>query len=414
MLGDWKRLQEALGRIHPEGEHGFEGLLASLFEAETGNRFFLARKGDQPVGDAYSPTAAIALQAKRYTRASISENEVEGDIDRALREAPALEVFVVAATRNLGQLAARLAHKTSETGLEIVPLSLSNDLTEIGALCVEHWDLVQKFLPDLGMDWQPWATAQKAKPETQAALGRLRKDLLGLATRKLVSEKTRGQCAERFRGEGVGSRTHNRILLGEAVARTKLVKQLHDWWCNQKTPIAVLEGEEGTGKTWVAAGFCESLFGCETPVVFWLDSLSWAPAATMEEIIRIALQGLFVPDPPLRERFQRKIFQVWHQPVLLILDGANERDAWKAAERILQDYSAHRASFCARIRLLFTSRPLESRTASHVWTGCVAIPVGAFDDEEFTAALKKAAPEISPREFTKTVKELAAIPRYFR
>jgi hypothetical protein len=414
MSGDWKRLQEALGRIDPEGEHGFEGLLASLFETETGNRFFVARKGDQPVGDAYSPTAGIALQAKRYTRASISENEVEGDIDRALREAPTLEVFVVAATRNLGQLAARLAHKTSEIGLEIVPLSLGNDLTELGALCVAHWDMVQKFLPDLGMDWQQWAIEQKAKPETRAALDRLKQDLLGLATRKWLSEKTYGQCVERFRGEGVGLRTHNRIQLGEAVVRTKLVKQLYDWWCDRKAPIAVLEGEEGTGKTWVAAGFCQSLFSGETPIVFWLDSLSWAPALTVEDLVSIALKGLLVPDRDLRERFQRKIFRLWHHPVLLVLDGANERDAWKAAERILQDYSAHNASFCIRIRLLFTSRPLESRTARDSWSGCAVLPVSAFDDEEFKTALKMAAPEISSSEFPAAVMGLATIPRYFR
>ena len=73
----------ACGSLRAEGASGFEGLIQRLFEAETGQKFYLARKGDQPAGDVFGPAAKTVLQAKRYTKATVRENDVEGDIDRA-------------------------------------------------------------------------------------------------------------------------------------------------------------------------------------------------------------------------------------------------------------------------------------------------------------------------------------------
>jgi hypothetical protein len=143
--------------------------VAELFQAETGKTFFLARKGDQPVGDVYPPTAGIAVQAKRYTTTRVSETSIEGDIDRALREAPALDVFVVAVTRSLGQLATRLVYKTTETGLDILPLALGDELSEFGALCIAHSGVVHNFIPNLGADWLAWV--RESRPNSTNDFG---------------------------------------------------------------------------------------------------------------------------------------------------------------------------------------------------------------------------------------------------
>jgi hypothetical protein len=117
-ITNWNELRIALGEsLRPEGKHGFEGFLARLFEAETAQPFYLARTGDQPAGDVYGPLAGVVLQAKRYLIAKIDENNVEGDIDRALRETPETDIFVVAATRTDNQLKLRLEKKTEETGV---------------------------------------------------------------------------------------------------------------------------------------------------------------------------------------------------------------------------------------------------------------------------------------------------------
>jgi hypothetical protein len=411
----WKELRNAIGKLRPEGEDGFEGLVRALFESETGKSFYLARKGDQPVGDVFSPRAGVALEAKHYkSKAQPSERAIEGEIDDALCEVPALDVFVVAATKPLGQLAARLAKKTRATGLDILLLHLGDDLSEFAALCVAHWQVILRFIPRLDPTWQKWAATELAKPETQASLQRLREDLRGLATRSYVSEQSGQQLNLRFRGEGAGARAHNPVFLSEAVPRTGINSGLRSWWGSRDVPIAVLEGEDGMGKTWVAAAFVESLLK-EEVVVFWFDSLSWGQTESVENLVEVALRTVFVADEPLRGRIKRKIFHLWKQSVLLVLDGANERNAWKAAERILYDYSAHKDKLVSQVRLLFTSRPLEGRATRHeFWKGCCVIPVGPFNEAEFRAAVAKTAPTVAPEIFTSAVRELAVVPRYFR
>ena len=85
----WKELRSAICKLDAEGESGFEGFVRDLFQAEIGCLFYLARKGDQPTGDANSPRGGIALKAKRYNQASVSEDKIEGEIDRAIRGEPA-------------------------------------------------------------------------------------------------------------------------------------------------------------------------------------------------------------------------------------------------------------------------------------------------------------------------------------
>ena len=362
-ITSWKDLREAIGKLNPEGERGFEGLAAKLFEAETGTCFYVARKGDQPIGDAYSPRSAIALQAKLYNVAALSENEVEGDIDRILREAPTLDVLVVATTvrKGLAQLAARFESKTDETGLDLMLSVLGDGLTSFAALCVVHWDVVQKFISGLDTQSQTWATTEAFKADTRSALEILQSELRGLATRKFVRDASFRQLALRFRGEGAGARTHNRVVLREGVSRPRIEQQLQNWWGDVNVPIVVLQGEEGMGKTWVAAAFVESLLKADAPVTFWLDSLAWGNAGGVEQLVGIALAEVFVADETLRERIRRKIFHQWDRPVLIVLDGANERGAWRAAERVLQDYGNHQDKLRQRVRLLFTSRLLNER-----------------------------------------------------
>jgi len=88
----------------PAGVRGFEGLIAGILGAETGYRYYVARNGDQPSGDAYAPDMGVALQTKRMTASSIRENELEGDIDRVIREIPALEIYVIATSREFKEV----------------------------------------------------------------------------------------------------------------------------------------------------------------------------------------------------------------------------------------------------------------------------------------------------------------------
>lgn len=404
-----------LAGLKPDVEAGFEGLVRRLFEAEMGMSFYLARKGDQPSGDAYSPRAGVVLEAKCYTTGRVSEQGIEGEIDDALRRVPDLDLFVITSTKHFGQLAARLKRKTQELGIDVLMLSLSDQLTEFGALCIAHWDVVRGAIPKFGTPWHDWAASRSSESETRAALERLRQDLHGFLTRVFVAEKCGTKLDERFCGKGPGAQTHNRILIQEAVDRPTVEKNLMAWWEAKESSVAVLEGANGMGKTWAAAAFVSRLRAADSPVVFWLDSLVWGEIGRIEDLVTAALEVVFIGDKPFRARIQRKIFRCWNAPVLLVLDGANERSAWKAAERLLRDYQAHQDELHDKLRLLFTSRPLEPRTGRiSFWNGCRVIPVGRFDEREFQAAMARVAPDLATEALSLELRELALIPRYFR
>ena len=328
---------------------------------------------------------------------------------------PGLDVFVVAVTKEQNQLKLRLETKSTETGLDIVYLALGDVPSGLGALCVEHWVVLREFFPDLDATSDDWVRTQRESAKVREIMSLVRAEIRGLATRKLVSEKAADERSRRWSQSGVAAESHNRVLVNEAISRPRFQVLLEDWWAAAKAGIAVLEGEEGTGKTWVAAAFAESSNASDAQVVFWLDSLTWSKAVSVEEIIHLALSGIFPPGDDRLPRLKRKVFQRW-SGTLVILDGANERDGWDAKERLLYNYRQHSAELLSRVRLIFTSRPLEHRprVGRNFWHGATMIPVGSFDATEFANALARFAPGVQPNEFTDRVRELAVIPRYFQ
>lgn len=412
----WDDLRLVLGQnLKPEGEQGFEGLLARLFSAQVQMPFYLARTGDQPAGDVYSPQAGVALQAKRYIIAKIDQNNVEGDIDRALRETPNTDIFIVATTRVDNQLKLRLDKKTEETGVDIILLALGDSISPLGALIVTHWNILRGFLPHIDESSDEWAETQCHSPDLQIALGHFQSELSGLPSRIFANVRAGAALQTRFNDGNLSLQTHNRIDLSDGIPRPSRHKALIDWWNDPRQGIAVLEGEEGSGKTWIAANFAIYLPG-KAPVALWLDSLSWCQAKTIEDIVRIGLRPLFPPGDNRPARTFQKVFRRWSEPVLIVLDGANERGAWAAAEKLLYNYHQHSQNLRTHVRLVFTSRPLDHqpKAGPHFWGAARIIPVGSFDEAEFATAMARFSPSVRPETLTEAVQDLAKVPRYFR
>ena len=119
----------------------------------------VARSGDQPSGDARSLTGEVSIQAKKYTgKNSPNAKTIEGDIRQAIRTLPNLQVYVLAISRDTAQLRDILEAVVEETGLDIVTLELSDDLSDIGALCVTFWENIHHFfdLSDMDQQFSAW------------------------------------------------------------------------------------------------------------------------------------------------------------------------------------------------------------------------------------------------------------------
>lgn len=118
-------LREALLRIKPSGDDGFEGLIAETFAAFSGLTFRLAKSGSQFGRDASSPDApfAIAIEAKRYDGDLRFEDLAGKATIAAYALAGRIDVWVLGATSEVGDdTLAKLTQVLEQRGITLVAL----------------------------------------------------------------------------------------------------------------------------------------------------------------------------------------------------------------------------------------------------------------------------------------------------
>ena len=259
------------------GDAGFEGLVATLLTALTADRFYVARSGDQPA-DAIASAADIAMQAKRYAKSTVVETNFEGEFAKACRLIPSLDCYVFAVTRQTGQLRLPAKELQNREGVDIVLLGFDTIDSELPALCVTFWQRVKHFtkLSDLRSDFADWAAEQATEPNVAAIISRLREELTVIWP-QWFGDGCRQILETRF-GIDATSRRAVRfpIDLPSAVRREKPHALLQDWWIAKKAKAALLVGDEGTGKSVVAAAFCREVSEGKSALVLWLDSADWS------------------------------------------------------------------------------------------------------------------------------------------
>ena len=407
----WQKLKEL---IQSTSYSDFEKLAARLLELHLETPFVVARSGDQPRGDARSMSGAVSMQAKRYTgEKPPNAKTIEGDIREAIRESPHLQVYVLAVTRDTEQLSHTLDAIARETGLDIVTLELSDELSDLGALCVTFWDNIHSYFDfsDPNREFSTWVQTASADSKTKDKMRRLYLKLKdGIQTQKHVREDVEKHLFERF-GTDEG---FNPINLSEAIERPTLESEILAWWENQTQPVCCLEGEEGNGKTWLAAKSVNSISEKENIVTFWLDSKDWGRNESLFDLLHTAFKLTY---PSYEEekitKLQNKAAKIWHK-TLIVLDGVNERGALAAAQRMLDEYFRHESKWRDKIRFLLTTRPLLNYPDFErpLWNKCYCISVETFNDTELMEALNQTEFHIDG--LPTPLRDIARTPRYLR
>ena len=350
---NWQKLKELIQSIKPKE---FEKFVATLLTSFLKVRFVVARSGDQPRGDARSLTGEVSIQAKKYSdKTAPRAVEIVGDIDRVRRNLQDLQVYVLAMSRGPDeQLLSELEDIEKDTGLDIVVLELTDELSDLGALCVTFWEDICHFLDlsNTDQDFLVWAQMVRTDSSTKEKMKELRLKLnQGMQTQKHVQEDILLARFSRDKG-------FNPINLSQAINRDLIESKIADWWEALGSGICYLEGEEGHGKSWLAAKCMKAICKNENVVTFWLDSRDWRDTKSISDLLRSCFSLL-----PYEERkmakLQNKPAKIWRK-TLIILDGVNERNAIEAAQRILAEYFRNDESeWKDRIRFLLTTRPLD-------------------------------------------------------
>ena len=409
----WQKLKELI-QLMSYGD--FEELVARLLELVLEIPFVVARSGDQPRGDARSMSGGVSMQAKRYTGKKLPDvKTIEGDIGQA-RRAPELnlQVYVLAVSRDAEQLSYELNAIARETGLDIVTLELSDELSDLGILCVTYWeDICHFFDPsDTDQEFSAWVQITKDESKTLAKMKDVQRKLEdGIQTQNHVQQDVEKYLFERFnRDEGF-----NPINLSQAVERESIESQISDWWENQEASICYLEGKEGHGKSWLAAKCMKAICKNENIVTFWLDSKGWRGSKSIFDLLYNCFNLIYPTHEPEKiSKLQKKPAKMWRK-TLIILDGVNERNALETAQRILTEYFRNDESeWRDRIRFLLTTRPLHDYPdfESDLWSGCHKISVAPFNDSELQEALTRKGLQLD--DLPNPLKDTARIPRYFQ
>ena len=408
----WRQLKDLIQSIKPAD---FEKLAATLLTSFLEVPFVVARSGDQPSGDARDLEGKVSMQAKRYTTTRIDESSIVGEIYRAKDALTDIQVYVLVVSRNIAsQLRDRFDRVETDTGLDIVSFSLTEKLSDLGALCVTFWENIHHFfdLSDLDQQFSAWVQIVKDDSKTHDKMEDVRSKLAdGIQTQKWVQRDTAKCLLKRFsRDKGF-----NPINLSQAIDRESLESEIIDWWETRGKPVCYLEGEEGIGKSWLAAKAVSTICGHKNIVAFWLDSKDWESCKDLSDVLKGCLNLIY--PPPERgkvPKLQVKIVKVWTRPTLIVLDGVNEGQAIEAAKRILDEYFTHKNKLENRIRFLLTTRPLDAyRNFEHnLWEDYHRISVEPFNDTELQDAL--AQEDLQPDDLPGSLMKIVRIPRYFQ
>ncbi|MCY3626060.1 MAG: hypothetical protein OXG88_00245, partial [Gammaproteobacteria bacterium] len=408
----WRKLKKLVQSVKPTDFEKFVAvLLTSFFKVP----FVVARSGDQPRGDARSVSGNVSIQAKRYTKGNLPDvKTIEGDIGQA-RRAPALnlQTYVLAISRDTEQLTYELNAIARETGVDIVTLELSDELSDLGALCVTFWEDICHFfnLSNTDQEFLDWVQIAKTDSKTKDKMKAVRSKLEdGIQTQKHVQKDAGKYLRKRFST----NKEFNPINLSQAIGREFIESKISDWWEVGDSPICCLEGKEGHGKSWIAAKSVHAICENENIVAFWLDSRDWNECKSISDLLYTCFSSIYPSDQKEKiGKLQNKSAKIWRK-TLIVLDGVNEWNAIEAARRILTEYYNPNSEWADRIRFLFTIRSLDNYPdfESYLPEDCHKISVEPFNDLELQEALTQEGLKLD--DLPNSLMEIAKIPRYLR
>ena len=191
----WQKLKDLIQSIKPAD---FEKLAAVLLRSFLNIPFVVARSGDQPSGDARSLTGEVSIQAKNYSdRTSLNAKEIEGDIRQVNRTLQDLQVYVLVVSRDAAQLHDTLDAVSEDTGLDIVVLELTDELSDLGALCVTFWEDIRDFFDpsDTDQEFSDWIQIARDEPKTHQKIKDVRDKLKdGIQTQSMFKMTLNNTC----------------------------------------------------------------------------------------------------------------------------------------------------------------------------------------------------------------------------
>lgn len=375
----------------------FEKVVAALISHLTGVGIAVAKTGFQHGGDA-GPSGRqgrrFRIETKRYADStSLSDRELLGEVDDALFIDPAMECWILAATREVSeQLELKLMRKADETGVPILVIDWKAcGVPALAALCSQAPSIVREFVGTEAGD-----ICEALKAQATGALGRLTRDLSSWGA---GYERLREQANEKMQQLWT-SPTQSTATLGQNAAggsHTSTIRRpasyaaLSQWWSTPPatdSPVVIL-GLEGMGKTWATLDWLVST-PAEMPLILVIPSNAMSGFGDVSEVAikRLIAERLHentqVQDS---DHWLRRVNRLLQRPstegpvLLIFFDGINQEPSvnWPALLTRLQT-----EPFSGRVRVILTTRhhhfELRLGKLNNLVSGPQQIVIGQYDD----------------------------------
>lgn len=319
----------------PKDGKAFEALIRQALEEVLGRRVWAAQSGSQfgrDMGTSEVDGLVIKLEAKRR-KSNLNKTELLGKISDSVVSCPGLDLWVLATTAEVPEQLKEALKRLGERfgiGVEVLDLSTSehSKLPQLLALAIPR---VCAFLEKhIGK-----AKAQKVrslldKVRERHSLEALRSKLLHATSLfDSVAQVARETFQRHLRRPTEARKHFGQELPGEFfVTRQSALTELQDWYSENQDAVLVLCGEEGMGKTWVAADWLSRKLENSHLLPIILPSSQAAVIGNVAHGIANYLQELL--PQTAASSWQRRV-ENWmdHLPfrsrLFLFVDGLNEQ-----------------------------------------------------------------------------------------
>lgn len=344
-----EQIRCSLLALKPSGQNGFEGILRIALTKLTGIPFRLAASGLQGGmdGDSASPEDTVCFEAKRYSESPKRETVLTKISDLSRSRADADRLWVLGVTTEVSaQLSSEVTQDGDRNAISTFILDwVSSPLPLLAVAIVASGDegidfLVKNFDPEAGQQFLPredlvdaFSSVLKHR-DFKATCDRVKENLnvSKLAFAKAIEQNVR------WRKEVFSSAKRARIALGQAIAvtedeklpelRLELRQDVNDRAHSGQD--LVLLGDEGHGKSWLAAQICSGTTGMR--LFLSAENFEGVSADNLDEFLinMIIKQSGDISDGPLRNRWNHRLKAWRHSPpvaqLLVIVDGINQRE----------------------------------------------------------------------------------------
>ncbi|RDZ28000.1 hypothetical protein [Lysobacter silvisoli] len=253
---DIDRLKVLVQAIEPATK--LENLVAGLIGDLIGTSVAVAKSGFQHGADAGTAGRQgrfLRVECKRYRdTTSLDDRQLLGEMDHAFAHDPALELWILAASREVPeQLEKDLTAKGEGQGVPVLILDWkSHETASLAVLLASQPALVETFI-----NKEAGEIAARLQPAVGPRIEQLRREFAGW---QIGTTMLRRRSWERL-GEVWLNPRQSRAHFGQVVSggalplihRTPLLQKLDAWWAAPPKPASpvCVNGMMGVGKTWV-------------------------------------------------------------------------------------------------------------------------------------------------------------------